>query len=549
MIAGTAHTLSRLSGWRRLAAAFVAGGVTIFAYAPYSITPVLWLAFPPLMWLLDGCRNTRAAAATGWAFGFGHFLTGFFWITNAFFVDSEAYGAIAYPAVTALSAGVGLFIAGVCATTHAISPPGEDDMPDDRVVTTTLRVLLFAGAWTFLEWVRSWIFTGFPWNPVGAVWSDAATPGGLSIIQVTALIGAYGLTLITVIAALIPAVLAQPPRFLRAWLTASAPLVLLAVIGAGGALRLASADTQFVDGVRLRLVQAGIPQADRARPSLWESQFQDYVALSNSNRPGDVTHVIWGEAAVPPTFFLNLDERHRRTAAMAAPLGGLLITGADRGLRDSVGWTAIYNSLFVISPEANIVANYDKSHLVPFGEYMPLRWLIPYDKIAGGVGDFAAGRELTIMTLPGLPSFTPLICYEAIFSGRVTPRGEPRPKWLLNLTNDAWFGVSTGPYQHYATTRLRAVEEGLPLVRVANTGISAVIDSYGRTVSELGLGLRGVLDTRLPAPTSEYTLFGYVGNFIPMFLAGLAAIGALIANRRRDRRGTPVPWPTGLNDH
>ncbi len=535
-MSGVALWFARRSGWQRLAVAFIAGCIAIFAFAPFSFVPALLLAFVALMWLLEGSTSWKQAAAAGWAFGFGHYLTSIYWISEAFFVDAETFGAIAYPAVTALAAALGIFIAIIAAVTHLIAPAHEDEMPDDRVITTALRVLLFAAAWTLIEWTKSWIFTGFPWNPVGAVWSETKTPLGLPMMQVTTLIGTYGLTLVTVIAACMPAVLGHTPRFRRAHLTAAAPLFLLLVIGVGGAVRLHGAETHFVPNVKLRLVQAAIPQTERARPSQWEAQLADYVALSTANRPGDITHVIWGEAAVPPTFFLNLDERHRRIAAAAAPANGLLITGADRGLNDGVKWTEIYNSLYAIRPSGDIAAFYDKTHLVPFGEYMPFRWLIPYDKIASGYGDFASGTGLTALAADGLPAFTPLICYEAIFSGNVTPEGLPKPKWLLNITNDAWFGMSTGPYQHYATTRLRAVEEGLSLVRVANTGISAVIDGYGRTVSELGLGQRGVVDAALPEPASGFTPFGLLGNLIPLLLATAAGGTALTLYRRRNRR-------------
>ena len=536
VIAGVARKVSKLAGWQRLAASFIAGCVAIFAFAPFSFVPALWLAFVPLLWMLDGCKTWRQAAAVGWAFGFGHYLTSFYWISEAFFVDADTFGTIAYPAVTALSAAVGLFIAVVGAATRLIPPAHEDEMPDDRTATTVLRVLLFAAVWTLVEWLRSWIFTGFPWNPTGAVWSETRTPFGLPVAQVTTLIGTYGLTLLTVIAAMMPAVLAPLPRFTRAWIAAATPLLLFVLIAAGGALRLARAEQRFVPDVKLRLVQAGIPQSERARPSQWESQLADYVKLSVDGRPDDVTHVIWGEAAVPPTFFLNVDERHRHIAAIAAPLKGMLITGADRGLNDGKTWTAIYNSLYAITGAGDVAATYDKTHLVPFGEYMPFRWLIPYDKIASGYGDFASGEGLTTLVLPGLPAFTPLICYEAIFSGRVTSTTPTRPRWLLNLTNDAWFGMSTGPYQHYATARLRAVEEGLSLVRVANTGISAVIDGYGRTVTELGLGQRGVIDSRLPEAAGDFTPFGFLGNMIPLILATGTGAAALTLYRRRKTR-------------
>jgi len=540
VIAAFAQKLAHLSGWRRLAVAWMAGAATLLAFAPISAAPVLWIIFPVLLWVLDGCKTWRSAALTGWAFGFGHFLVGFYWISEAFFVDADAFGAIAYPAVAALAWGVGLFIAAVCALTHLIAPSHEDDMPYDRVATTALRALLFAAVWTLLEWVRSWIFTGFPWNPMGAVWSETRTPYGLPMAQVSALIGTYGLSLITVAAAAMTAVLGYAPRFRNTWIIAAAPLALITVIGIGGALRLHNADTRLVPGVKLRLVQANIPQSERSRPSQWVAQLQDYIGLSNDNRPDDITHVIWGEAAMPPTFFLNLDERLRQVTATAAPANGYLITGGDRGLRSETAWTAIYNSLYVLGANGDVAATYDKTHLVPFGEYMPMRWLIPYDIIANGLGDFTAGEGLTTINVPSLPPFTGLICYEAIFSGDVTPAGE-RPRWLLNLTNDSWFGFSTGPYQHYATARLRAVEEGLSLVRVANTGISAVVDGYGRTTAELGLGQRGVLDAPLPEPAATNTPFGYLGNMIPLILATVVGGVTLTLYRRRtstERRGT-----------
>jgi apolipoprotein N-acyltransferase len=538
MIAQAARRIGGLTGWRRLIAAFVAGAVTLFALPPFSVVPALWLAFPPLIWMLDGCKTRFAAGLTGWAFGFGFFATGIYWITNAFYVDTETFGAIAMPAVMALAAAIGLFMTVIAVITHIIPPPDDDDMPDDRVAVMALRIVLFAAAWTLMEWLRSWIFTGFPWNPMAAVWSETATPIGVPIIQITPLIGTYGLSFLTVLAAAAPAVLAHRPRFRRAWLVATAPMILLIVIGAAGALRLATAKNEFVPDVKFRLVQANIPQTDRQRPSLWESQLQDYIDLSTRDRPADITHVVWGEAAVPPTFFLNLDDRRRRGAAMAAPPSGLLITGGDRGLRDDDSWTAIYNSLYVLTPDAAIVGTYDKTHLVPFGEYMPLRRFIPFEKITGGIGDFAAGDGLKTLSVPGLPPFTPLICYEAIFSGNVTPDGQPRPRWLLNLTNDAWFGMSTGPYQHLAMARLRAVEEGLPLVRTANTGVSAVIDGYGRSVASLGLGQRGVVDSPLPTPAAAFTPFGSAGNFIPLMIATLSGALALIIQRQRTYRGS-----------
>jgi apolipoprotein N-acyltransferase len=535
MIGGVARRLASVAPWQRLALAFAVGAATILAFPPFSVIPVLWIAFPLLLWLLNGCRTAWAAAAAGWAFGFGHFLTSFYWIANAFYVDADTFGAFAVPAVAALSAGFAFYIAIVCGLTHLFPPPGAGDLPHERLAADVPRVLFFASAWTVVEWVRGWLFTGFAWNPIATVWSEELTPVGLPVIQVTALIGTYGLGFFTVLAAGAGALLGTSFRQRKIWMAAAAPTAFLVVVAAAGALRLAEADTATVPGVKLRLVQANISQADRARPELWAGHIQDYLRLSTEGRPEGTTAVIWGEAAVPPLFFLNASEQGRRLLARAAPPGGVLITGADRGTRDAAGAVQIYNSLFTLTDTGEITATYDKTHLVPFGEYMPLRWLIPFDKLTEGVGDFSKGAGLVSLTADSLPPFTPLICYEAIFSGAVTPASGPRPRWLLNLTNDAWFGMSSGPYQHYAAARLRAVEEGLPLVRVANTGISAVIDGHGRTRAALGLGMRGVLDLELPQPAVTFTPFGTLRNILPLLLATFGGVAALVY-RRHSRR-------------
>jgi apolipoprotein N-acyltransferase len=542
--------LAALGGWAKLVVALLAGALTIFAFPSFSVVPALWVAFPVLFWLLDGCRTWKAAFFVGWAFGAGYFATGLYWMANAFYVDADAFGAFAIPAVGSLAIAMGLFIAIVCALTHIVPPADVEEMSYERASVTARRILLFAAVWTFVEWIRSWIFTGLPWNPLGLVWSETRTPVGLPVLQVAALIGTYGLSFLTVLFAAAPAVLGYTPRLRWAWLTAGAPLAVMLIVGAGGALRLAIAPDDLVPGVKFRLVQANVSQADRSRPSLWVRHLEDYVRLSNEARPADVTHVVWGEAAI--AFFLNIDEPARRVAAMAAPANGMLITGADRGVRGETG-QAVYNSLYVVRPDASIAAVYDKTHLVPFGEYTPLRDLVPFDEITGMSGGFAAGTGLATLEVAGLPPFTPLICYEVIFSGDVTPGGQPRPAWLLNLTNDSWFGLSLGPHQHFAQARLRAVEEGLPLVRAANTGISAVIDGYGQVQAALPLGTRGVLDASLPQPVNTATPFALLGNFTSLLLATCGGAYALFFSRggtavrlQRFRRSRGKPTPTHI---
>lgn len=524
-----ADRLAALSGWKRLAVALLAGALTILAFPPLSIIPALWIAFPILLWMLDGCRTWKTAFFTGWAFGAGYFITGLYWMANAFYVDADAFGIFAVPAVGSLSIAMGLFIAIVCALTHAIKPAPVDDMSYDRAAAAARRVLLFASVWTLIEWIRGWIFTGLPWNPISLVWAETHSPVGLAVMQVTSVIGTYGLSFLTVLLFGAFALLGYAPTLTKARLTALAPLGAMFVIGAGGALRLSLAHDDVVPDVKFRLVQANFSQADRSRPSLWVKQLEEHVRLSTESRPADITHVVWGEAAV--AFFLNIDEPARRVAAMAAPPNGMLITGADRGLRNDDGTQTVFNSLYALKPDASIAAVYDKTHLVPFGEYTPMREIVPFDELTGMSGGFAAGGGLATLAVPGLPPFSPLICYEVIFSGEVTAGGQPRPGFLLNLTNDAWFGMSLGPHQHFAQARMRAVEEGLPLVRTANTGISAVIDGYGRVKAELPLGVRGVLDSSLPMPVSTPTPFALLGNFLSILLATCGGAGALFFRR------------------
>jgi apolipoprotein N-acyltransferase len=521
MIPRVAHALSALGPRRRLIAAFLAGACTVAALPPFCAVPVLWIAVPAWLWLLDGCRSVRASLACGWAFGFGHFLFGLAWISDAFMVDAETFGALAWPAVVSLTFAMGAFF-GAVALAPRLCPPAKLANPADEAALRAARALLLAAAWMLQEWVRNWILTGFPWNPMATVWSESITPVGLALQQAVSVIGTFGLSLTTVVAAALPSCLGASagPR----WRWSLAPLALLAVAAGAGTLRL-GAETAFVPETRLRLVQPNVPQAEKWRPGLREAHLWDYVALSTQDRPADVKVVIWGEASI--SFFLDRDDVHRRLAASAAPPAGWLIAGGDRAESE----TRIFNSLYVITPASDIAAVYDKFHLVPFGEYMPLPDLVPFSQLTGGLG-FSAGPGLRTVAVPGLPPFAPLICFEAIFPGRVIADGAPRPQWLLALTNDSWFGTATGPYQHFATARLRAIEEGLPLVRTANTGISAVVDGYGRIVAALGLDRRGVVDAPLPVPVPGVTPFARLGNLIPLACA-TALCGAALLLRRR----------------
>lgn len=492
--------LDALSGWRAWAVAALLGMVSAAALPPIHAVFLLVPAFVGVVWMADGARRARAVAAIGWWFGFGHFTAGFYWIANALLVDAERYAWMIPFAVGGLAALMAAFPAAalwgarVAADRLRIEGPG--------------RILLLAAAWTGLEWVRSWFLTGFPWNLIGSVWafSDAMT-------QFAAVAGVYGLGLVTVAVAAMPATLAGtgPHRTQAARATAAA-FAVLALLWTGGAIRLAGADAGTVPDVRLRLVQPNIPQNLKWRRDLLDLHLLRQLALSV--RPPAVgapppTHVLWAETAAP--FFVGRDAPRRARIARAAPPGGQVILGAPRATAPGEEPMRVWNSLRAVDAAGDIVGSYDKFHLVPFGEYVPLRGIIDIPKVTEGRADFAAGPGPRTLRLPGLPPMGPLICYEVIFPGRVVDSHD-RPQWLLNLTNDAWYGYSAGPFQHLAAAKFRAVEEGLPVVRVAFTGISAVFDGYGRETVRIPLQSEGVADADLPRMIAARTMFARIGN-------------------------------------
>jgi apolipoprotein N-acyltransferase len=488
---------------------------------PLHLVPLLIPAFTGLLWLLDGAARRREAALLGWSFGFGHMLSGLYWIGIAFLVDPDRFGLAMPFAVLGMSAGLALFPA--LAVVAAAWPGWRGPA----------RVALLAAAWLAAEMLRAWVLTGFPWNLIGTVWSFAPT-----MLQLSALTGVWGLSAVTVFVAAAPAVLTGPGagRVRIAFVTLA--LLLPALVWGGGSLRLAMAPAlgaETVDGVMLRLVQPSIDQASKWLPELRRGHIENQMRLSSGPGadPGarPVSHVIWAETAVP--FMLDGEPELRAQLAGIVPRDGLLITGAPR-LDHSGEPRRLWNSLHGLDETGAVVGTYDKHHLVPFGEYTPLRpvlgWLGLGHLAVGGQG-FSAGPGLVTLDLPGLPPFSPLICYEAIFSGRVVAEAGRRPQWLLNLTNDAWFGTSSGPYQHFASARIRAVEEGLPLVRVANSGISAVVDPYGRLLGRLRLNQVGILDSPLPQAARGVTLYARYGDRIGLFLIVMLVISALILRR------------------
>ena len=546
-----ARTIVLAWGWRRILIAFLAGASTTLALPPTDVWPVPFITFPVLVWLVDGAAAGRlggvlAAATAGWWFGFGYFLAGLYWVGHAFLVDAKTFGWLLPFAVIALPAGMALYTALGLALARLIWTRGA------------ARVLALAIALTLAEWLRGHLFSGFPWNVYGY-----ALISPLWLAQGAALIGIWGLTFLAVAIYASPAVLADDrSQTKRPWLAPALSVAVIAALATYGAIRLNRTPTGYVDGVRLRIMQPNLQQDEKFNYAQKQQVMSRYLALSDrasgpqSTGVRDVTHLIWPESAFP--FFLTREADALAQIAGLLPKGTVLITGAVRPPETKPGEPIIraYNSIYAIDHDGSIVSVYDKVHLVPFGEYLPFQdllerlGLVQLTKVRGG---FIAGDRRRNQHVPGAPSFLPLVCYEIIFPGDAVPRSEragwlydhlgryvdwpfvagsgERPGWLLNLTNDGWFGASAGPYQHFQQARVRAIEEGLPLVRAANTGISAVVDPLGRVIASLPLGTEGVLDAPLPQAISP-TTYARAGDGPLAMMAGLALVVIMRARRK-----------------
>jgi apolipoprotein N-acyltransferase len=513
-----AAELADLPGWRRYGLAFLLGVSAVAALPPVDLSPVLLAVFPGLLWLDEGSSSWSASFGLGYAFGFGFFLAGLYWISGALFVDIATFwwfvpiAAGGLPAIFAFYAGIALLATNLASKYLRLSG--------------TARVFGFAIAWTATEWIRGHAFTGLPWNLIGSTWAGGF-PGAIAMLQCAAWVGIYGLSFVTVLAASLPALPGAwslvPISRLKRWLPVIGAALLVLLPGIAGAVRLKMSPIAVTE-IWLRMVQPSIPQTIKWEPGAAESNLRRLLDLSNAPSPRPISAIIWPEAATP--FLLERDATVRRKIGSVVPEQGYLITGALRGNPPPGAVVQIWNSIEAVNADGNVVAHYDKTHLVPFGEYIPLRDVLPLKKITPGAIDLSAGQGPHTISLPGLPPFAAAICYEAIFPGAIVNEQE-RPAWILNLTNDAWYGRSSGPFQHLASVRTRAVEEGLPIVRVANNGISAVIDAVGRVRARINLDTIGYADVVLPAP-GEATLYSRAGDWSLLVLLLLGALPVVL---------------------
>jgi len=487
------------------------GLLAVAALPPLYVIPVLWPTFAGLAILIMTADKWHQAALEGWLFGLGWFGGGLYWIGYAFLVDAARYEALLPVAVIGVAAGMALYTALSMLLFYFIR---------NRIGSwIVILVPAFAACWTVGEWFRSWVLTGFPWNPLASVWGYSTV-----MMQSVAWIGSLGLSFLTAIVFVSPILLweSEKPSRRRAAIKMLSLCMILPLLWLAGTWRIEGSNLLTQKDIVLRLVQPAIPQALKWHPDLRQQHVLKQMAMSKRSQGplGPPTHVIWAETNVP--YLIVPGSSIPGSLAAAVPSKGTLIFGAPR--RDQTG--KAYNSLFVINDDGKIEAVYDKSHLVPFGEYVPLRSYLPFKKLTEGRGDFTKGPGPVTLHVKGLPPFAAIICYEVIFPGHVVDPAD-RPSWILNITNDAWFGPSTGPRQHLVQAQLRAVEEGLPVVRVANTGISAVIDAYGRIRNRIDLDEQGVVDALLPMPL-EPTIFAEYGQSTCLLLMLVIIIGSIM---------------------
>jgi apolipoprotein N-acyltransferase len=476
---------------------FAAGALMTLALPPIGFFPVLFFSVP---FLIDCCyraHRVKRAVLYAWLFGCGYFILGLYWVSAAMFVD---IGQWAWVLPLSLIAGPA-----VLALYWALIPLMTLRYRDHK----TAHALIFVSAWSLIEYLRGHLFTGFPWNLAGYSWVHL-----LPVMQASSVVGIYGLSLLTLFFAALPCY--ADSKKLRVF-----SIALFILIATWGGARLALTPSLNSGETMIRIVQANIPQTMKWDPEQDFRNLEKHALLSQRDTPADI--VVWPETAVTSDLVLNPHVANyisqRIPAGSHALLGNLRITRED-------GKDAYHNSVSLMDDKGTVSDAYDKFHLVPFGEYIPFRDKLNLTPIAlaiANIGDFTPGSGNRTLQTDGVPPFSPLVCYEAIFPAAVVNKND-RPQWMVNVTNDGWYGKTAGPHQHFEIVRVRAIEEGLPLARAANTGISGMIDPLGRVTAQLDLGEEGTLDARLPTalPPTIYARYHDAGFFFLLALLMLA---------------------------
>lgn len=494
------------------------GALSAFALPPFYIIPLLIPAFSILLRLHDKVENQKLKSfALGWWFGFGHFLVGLYWISFALFVDIEKFWWLVPFAFFGIAAVMALYPALVLWALSWFNVKGFH------------KLLLFAVLWTLTEWVRGWLFTGFPWNMIGYAWMP------LNAIRMASLVGIVGVSFITI---------CLTGFFYVGWYWSARKIqiyivsmfYLLLIMANALTDRMPPLGTPFwVHDVNLRIVQGNIPQTFKWDPAEQYNNLQTYLQLSTSPGYEKITHFIWPESAIP-YLFTDQDTKITEVLTSILPENSTLLSGVTRAEVTETGMIKkIWNSMIVLNKNGE-KQFYDKRHLVPFGEYMPFRKFLPdnIQKITVGTADFTPGTGNELLEVAQIGKVRPLICYEVIFSDEMmlTKNGE-RPDVIINVTNDGWYGYSSGPFQHFEMSRVRAIEQGVPVIRAANTGISAVIDAYGNVADSARLETQQVIDAQLPTKTKEPPLYAQYGTKLVLIPLSAILLFYLFKNRKK----------------
>nr|WP_321454392.1 apolipoprotein N-acyltransferase [uncultured Cohaesibacter sp.] len=515
-----------LEGWRRLLLAFLFGCLASLAQAPFSWFPILWLAVPVFVWLLDSAslgksprQAARSMALVGWVFGLGYFSSSFYWIGAAFLVEADRFALLMPFALFGFAAGLALFWAAASALAAyfwSASP---------------FRVIGLALCWSALEWLRGTIFTGLPWGGLGQSLTSVSMT-----MQALALVGPQSMNLIAPIIFALPVFLVSPRSSRKAGISLALFALLLFCGQLGyGYYRLGQPLPRVEKPTIVRVVQPNIAQREKWKLENRSWIFSRLLALTTLDNVGSpvekVDLFVWPETAVP--FYLIEEPAGLAAIAQALPDRSILLTGA---LRREVNFTnseQVYNSVYQLAGDGTILSSYDKLHLVPFGEYLPKQnWLkaIGLADFAEQISGFSFGTKRKLLGDGHLGKILPLICYEIAFPSEILsfPAGADM---IVNVTNDAWFGKTIGPWQHLHLAQMRAIETGLPVIRAANTGISAIIDPLGRSVVQQGLETEGILQQAVPARLTP-TFYSRFGDGIFLILWLLTGGFALIKRRK-----------------
>ncbi|MEO3997607.1 apolipoprotein N-acyltransferase [Mesorhizobium sp. CAU 1732] len=517
-----------LWGWRRTLVALLAGAFAALSQPPFDFFAVCFVSFPILVWVIDGAaeqpgegvlRRILRPFPIGWWFGFGYFVAGIWWTGNALLVEAELFAWAVPFAVLGLPAVLGIFYGLAVVIARLFWSDG------------LARIAALAFGFGVAEWVRGIAFTGFPWNAVG----QAAMPAPV-LMQSVGIVGMIGMNALAVFVFAMPALLASP----RGRRTGFALAALMAALHAGyGFWRLNTAPTDPETLINVRLVQPSIDQAEKWDSTVRDRIFRTYLDLS-ARPPADGQEqpdlIVWPETSVP--FFLA--ERPDALTAFGELVqdGQSLFVGAVRieGYGSQAN-TRYYNSVVAINDSGEIVDAVDKIHLVPFGEYLPLADVLGrlgLTQIVQSVSAFSAGSERHPITTASGARVLPFICYEIIFPG-IAGYGDADADLILNVTNDAWFGDTPGPYQHFRQAQIRAVEAGRPLARAANNGISGVVDAYGQVIDAFSVDAVGVLDVAVPRQSISSPVNPHLTGVVLVVLLGLwSGLVSLNVGRRSD---------------